>query len=63
MTAEDIGWRAITSTAKHGVTMRREGSGSKGITDSGKNIYLESVNPPTQQGTVWGDSLSVPLRT
>jgi hypothetical protein len=45
MIAVDIGWRAITSTAKPRGFMRREGFGSKGITDSGKNIYPESVNP------------------
>jgi hypothetical protein len=62
MMAADIGWRAITSTVKLRVIIKREEFGWKGITDSGKDIYLKSRNPPTQQGAVWEDSLSVPLR-
>jgi hypothetical protein len=62
MIAADIGWRAITSIAKPRGFMRREGFGWKGITDSGENIYPESVNPPTKQGAAWEDSLRVPLR-
>jgi len=42
--------------------VKREEFGSRGITDSGENIYPESVNPPTKQGAAWEDSLKVPLR-
>jgi hypothetical protein len=45
MISVEIGWRAITSIAKPRVIMRREGFGLRGITDSGKNNDLESVNP------------------
>jgi hypothetical protein len=57
MTAADIGWRAIPSIAKPRVIIRREGFGLRGITDSGKNIYLESTDPPTKQDAAWEDSL------
>jgi hypothetical protein len=62
MIAVEIGWRAITSIAKPRVIMRREGFGLRGIIDSGKNIYPESVNPPTRHGAAWMESLTVPLR-
>jgi hypothetical protein len=42
--------------------MKREGFGLKGITDSGKDIYLKSNNPPTKQGAAWEDSSKVTLR-
>jgi hypothetical protein len=45
MIAADIGWQVTPSIAKPQGFMRREGFGWKGITDRGKNIYFESVNP------------------
>jgi hypothetical protein len=62
MIAMDVGWQVIPSTAKHQGIMKRERFGWRGITDSGKNIYLNSVNLPARQGAAWAESLTLFLR-